>query len=117
MDFQKNLICLTALAAAGLALVLATTAGASGPGDYYKGINPDDGQLKKQLQPLLLNHKVLSYGDDWGALDKVDRFLSTHCQAPKIPDIYSNYCWSNDKGAGGECGNYKKEGDCWNREQ
>ena len=80
MDFQKNLICLTALAAAGLALVLATTA-------------------------------------DWGALDKVDRFLSTHCQAPKIPDIYSNYCWSNDKGAGGECGNYKKEGDCWNREQ
>lgn len=115
MDFQKRLMCLAALVA-GLALVLATTAGASGPGDYYKGINPDEGGLKKQLQPLLLNHKVLSYDDDWGALDKVDRFLSSHCQAPKIPDIYSNYCWSNDKGAGGECGNYKKEGDCWNRE-
>ena len=63
MDFQKNLICLTALA-----LVLATTVGASGPGDYYKGINPDDGQLKKQLQPLLLNHKTLSYEDDWGGI-------------------------------------------------
>ena len=26
----------------------------SGPGDYYKNINPDGGDLKAQLQPLLL---------------------------------------------------------------
>ena len=89
----------------------------SGPGDYYKNINPDGGDLKAQLQPLLLNHKVLSYSDDWDALDKVDQYLSTHCKSPQqIPDIYSNFCWNNDKNPGGECGNYKKEGDCWNRE-
>ena len=36
----------------------------SGPGDYYKNINPDGGDLKAQLQPLLLNHKVLSNGSE-----------------------------------------------------
>lgn len=36
-----------------------------------------------------------------------------------IPDIYSSYCWITAKDitpSGGECGNYKKEGDCFNRE-
>ena len=35
-----------------------------------------------------------------------------------IPDIYSSYCWSPEPNlpTGGECGNYKKEGDCFNRE-
>lgn len=34
-----------------------------------------------------------------------------------IPDIYSGYCWRTDKIVpGGECGNYQREGDCFNRE-
>jgi len=35
-----------------------------------------------------------------------------------IPDVYSAYCWHTEKGLshGGECGNYSKEGDCFNRE-
>lgn len=31
--------------------------------------------------------------------------------------MYSTYCWTTEKVTpGGECGNYKKEGDCYNRE-
>merc|ERR1719345_689018 len=36
-----------------------------------------------------------------------------------IPDVYSDTCWitaKNIKPSGGECGNYKHEGDCFNRE-
>ena len=34
------------------------------------------------------------------------------------PDVYSGFCWKNEGNVttGGECGNYKKEGDCFNRE-
>jgi endonuclease I len=37
-----------------------------------------------------------------------------------IPDIYSSYCWLPEKNVPlpgrGECGNYNKEGSCYNRE-
>jgi endonuclease I len=100
-----------------LLLPLLVGAALGQPGDYYKNIDPDKGLLKEQLQPLLFDHTVISYSADWGALGKVDRDLNTKCKAPLIPDIYSANCWNVAKGGSkGECGNYKKEGDCWNRE-
>jgi endonuclease I len=99
-----------------LAVVLSGYSVLGQPGNYYKNIDPTKGLLKEQLQPLLFNHTVISYSADWDALGKVDRDLNTKCTAPQIPDIYSANCWNVAKGTKGECGNYKKEGDCWNRE-
>eukprot|EP01031_Cornospumella_fuschlensis_P044148 gene44148-53971_t len=54
------------------------------------------------------------------AFPDIDVYLPTYpCDqnVSHIPDVYSTYCWSTDKVTpGGECGNYKKEGDCFNRE-
>jgi len=56
----------------------------------------------------------------WTAFKSVDKFLPGYPCSPdpeEIPDIYSSYCWKTVKVTpGGECGNYKKEGDCYNRE-
>jgi len=89
--------------------------------DYYSSINitATDNDLKSQLKALINPHDVLSYDDVWDAFEEIDKNLPTYpCNAnlTYIPDIYSSYCWSSDKVAGGECGNYKKEGDCFNRE-
>lgn len=88
--------------------------------DYYKTIDPSAGNLKEQLHTLISNHTVYSYDDVWLAFPDVDVNLPTYpCDqnASHIPDVYSSYCWSTDKVTpGGECGNYKKEGDCFNRE-
>lgn len=93
------------------------------PGDYYNGIdmNATNDVLKGQLQELIFPHTALSYDDVWTAFESVDRFLPTHpCNEDQamIPDIYSGYCWHSVKGlpTGGECGNFQKEGDCYNRE-
>ncbi|RYH15764.1 hypothetical protein EON65_31155 [archaeon] len=88
--------------------------------DYYQGIDPSGSNLKEQLHVLISNHTVYSYDDVWLAFSDVDVYLPTYpCDqnASHIPDVYSSYCWSTDKVTpGGECGNYKKEGDCFNRE-
>ena len=89
---------------------------ASPVGDYYKDIDPTK-PLMVQLKPLLNNHTVISYDQDWEALGQVDRYLNTKCKAPMIPDVYSGHCWNTGTtDAPCQCGNYKKEGDCWNRE-
>lgn len=85
--------------------------------DYYRNIDPtaENDELKGQLQDLIYPHTVLSYDDVWGAFEVVDHNLPTYpCDgnSSDIPDIYSSYCWPESK----ECGNYKKEGDCFNRE-
>eukprot|EP01031_Cornospumella_fuschlensis_P044391 gene44391-54284_t len=88
--------------------------------DYYKGIDVAAGDLKTQLHTLIYNHTVYSYDDVWLAFPDIDVYLPTYpCDqnVSHIPDVYSTYCWSTDKVTpGGECGNYKKEGDCFNRE-
>jgi hypothetical protein len=90
--------------------------------DYYAGIDASatDDVLKGQLQELIYPHTVYTYDDVWGAFSVVDENLPQYpCDAnlTHIPDIYSTYCWSTEQGvSGGECGNYKKEGDCFNRE-
>ncbi|CAN0111298.1 unnamed protein product, partial [Ectocarpus fasciculatus] len=85
--------------------------------DYYSDIDSSatNDELKGQLQELIYPHTVLSYDDVWTAFVVVDENLPTYPCATNetyIPDIYSTYCWPKSK----ECGNYKEEGDCYNRE-
>lgn len=91
--------------------------------DYYAGIDfsATDGAMKQQLHDLINPHIVYDYDEVWFAFMDVDHFLPNYpCNAANssyIPDVYSAYCWAPDKiSSGGECGNYKKEGDCYNRE-
>ena len=92
---------------------------------YYGGIDSTatNDDLKGQLQDLINPHTVYSYDDVWSAFPTIDIYLPTYpCDSDpaNIPDIYSSYCWEPEKipdsGTGGECGNYKQEGDCFNRE-
>jgi len=90
--------------------------------DYYSSIDASatNDELKKQLKDLINPHTVFTYDEVWNAFTDVDKNLITYpCNqnASYIPDVYSSYCWSPEKTTtGGECGNYKKEGDCFNRE-
>jgi len=90
---------------------------------YYSSIDPSavDDDLKGQLQVLTANHKVFEYDDVWAIFASVDQLLPTYpcdTNSSHIPDVYSSYCWDPEQNqvTGGECGNYKKEGDCFNRE-
>jgi hypothetical protein len=72
--------------------------------------------LRAQLTQLINPHTVLSYTDVWAALDQIDQIDShstAYCPVGQINDIYSAKCWAFP---GGQCGNYQKEGDCYNRE-
>jgi len=90
--------------------------------DYYQSIDPlaTDDSLKAQLHDLINPHDVLTYDEIWIAFKSVDKFLPGYPCSENltfIPDVYSAYCWDTEKlTTGGECGNYKKEGDCYNRE-
>jgi endonuclease I len=82
-----------------------------------------DLNLKSQLHDLINPHIVFDYDTAWDAFANIDQYLPTYPCDPSpensshIPDIYSSYCWSPEKiTPGGECGNYKQEGDCYNRE-
>ena len=91
--------------------------------DYYSGIDASatNQTLKLQLQSLISHKTTVSYDGVWKAFAEVDKFLEGYpCNTndlSMIPDIYSGYCWHPQKNTTyGECGNYKKEGDCYNRE-
>jgi len=106
-----------------IAAVLVKLAAGQGEGDYYSGIDATltNDALKGQLQTLINPHTVLSYDDVWGAFEQIDRTMNGYpcnpTNATYIPDVYSSHCWAPQPGTeGGECGNYKKEGDCFNRE-
>lgn len=75
---------------------------------------------QKQLQDLINPHTVIPYDSAWTAFAEIDKYLNHYpCDSNMtyIPDVYSSYCWTTDKQVpGGECGNYKMEGDCFNRE-
>lgn len=105
-----------------LAIVAALKPGKGSDSSYYAAIDMSakDDDLKAQLKALINPHTVYDYDAVWECFKTIDLFLpgypcddnSTH-----IPDVYSSYCWSTDKVVpGGECGNYAKEGDCFNRE-
>jgi endonuclease I len=91
---------------------------------YYENIDPTatNQAMKDQLKALINPHTVLSYDDVWSAFPSVDKTLPTYPCDPNnssyIPDVYSSYCWKpySESVGGQECGNYKQEGDCFNRE-
>jgi endonuclease I len=88
---------------------------------YYANIdtNATDDELKQALFELINIHSVYSYDDVWADFAVIDVNLPGYpCDenASHIPDVYSSYCWDIAKGEGGECGNYQREGDCFNRE-
>ncbi|CAC9606910.1 Endonuclease I [uncultured Gammaproteobacteria bacterium] len=72
--------------------------------------------LREQLYKIISKHKVLSYKDLWKAFKKTDALPN---QPNEVFDIYSYkkgklpyvYKFFID-----QCGHYKKEGDCYNRE-
>ena len=78
------------------------------PSGYYdraSGLTGDE--LKSALHEIIKGHSIISYA---GLLDA---YAYTDCRADgTIWDIYSNYNYSIN----GNCGSYRKEGDCWNRE-
>jgi hypothetical protein len=93
------------------------------PSEYYADIDASatNDELKGQLQALVAKKVVFTYDDAWVAFEDIDKSLAGYpCDSDPshIPDIYSSYCWTPEKNmeTGGECGNYKKEGDCFNRE-
>ena len=103
----------------GIASINTNTTGT----DYYKQINTAavDDELKQSLQKLIIERTVISYGKAWDAFEVIDQFLpvapgQAPCSSGTIADIYSTNCWTSEKEQGGECGTYKKEGDCFNRE-
>lgn len=92
--------------------------------NYYPAnlSNLKDNELKSSLQDLISDHTVLDYNTIYQAMDIIGLSSANYpCDnnSTHIPDIYSSYCWKpelNSQEDGGECGQYKKEGDCFNRE-
>lgn len=86
-----------------------STLSAQAPNNYYSNaVNKTGNELKEALHGIVKGHHVVSYG---GLLNA---FADTDCKPNgKIWDIYSNYEFDLSTGL---CGEYTKEGDCWNRE-
>jgi len=86
----------------------------SGPGSYYDGINTNlnGTAFQKQLFQLISVHSQLTYDQLWTAFKTIDA-NGFGCNAGTVEDIYSSKCWMPGTQ---QCGNYKKEGDCYNRE-
>lgn len=85
--------------------------------DYYASIDPNArGEvLRAQLTALIAPHKVLSYGALWSAFVELDRLGGNRsaCSAGTLADIFSATCWVPVQQ---QCGNFRREGDCYNRE-
>lgn len=79
-------------------------------GDYYDSIDftSSPTELKTSLSKLISKHTTLSYDAIWDCYEYTDRR-----EDGTIWDMYSNvkFTFRSD-----QCGNYKKEGDCYNRE-
>lgn len=94
-----------------LALTLQTLAqGPAGTSTYYKNADGKKGrELKTAMCKIISPHTQLSYGDLW------DAYYDTDLREDgSIWDMYSST--SHFKPGQNQCGNYKEEGDCYNRE-
>jgi endonuclease I len=99
-----------------LAGIILISAGAQPPAGYYDPAAGKTGKaLQQSLHDIIDNHTVLTYSDLWTAFQKTDKKPDG-----TVWDIYSDipggtpaytYTFSTD-----QCGNYSKEGDCYNRE-
>merc|ERR1712137_553175 len=83
-------------------------------GTYYNGIDTSlrGQEFQSELSTLISSHtNRISYDALWTAFNVTDTHWDS-CPGT-IHDIYSEKCWTYH---GEQCGNYKTEGDCYNRE-
>lgn len=79
------------------------------PSGYYNDADGKSGYtLKTALHNIIDNHTTVSYDGLWDAFEDTDRKDNG-----KVWDMYSDCTWSFGSG---QCGNYKNECDCYNRE-
>ena len=80
------------------------------PTDYYNAaVGKTEAALKTALFSKIGSHTALSYADLWNAFKTTDKRADG-----KVWDIYSNS--TNYTFGTNQCGNYAREGDCYNRE-
>lgn len=94
-----------------LALVLQAFAqGANNTGTYYQSADGKKGrELKTAMWSIIKSHDQLSYKEIWSAYYDADLR-----EDGSIWDMYSST--THFKPGQNQCGNYQKEGDCYNRE-
>lgn len=83
---------------------------------YYEPANGKNGAtLKTALFQIIGKHKTIPYADIWSAFEKTDLRSdgSIWDMYSDIPNGKPKYSFQPDKK---RCGNYRKEGDCYNRE-
>lgn len=79
------------------------------PSGYYNNAaNKTGDELKVALHNIIKDHTKIGYDNLWNAYGTTDLDANG-----KIWDIYSNYRYTLGTN---QCGTYKKEGDCYNRE-
>lgn len=90
------------------------------PVGYYQSARGKKGaELKTALHEIIRNHKRLSYGDLWQAYPTTDNRINDSKTKTILWDMYSDnpngdeheFTFRED-----QCGTYKKESDCYNRE-
>jgi len=98
-----------------LPVLLLFTVSGQIPTNYYTDAEGKTGvALKTAMFNIIKNHNSISYGGLWTAFESTDKKTNS-----KVWDMYSDmpgnppyeYTFSSD-----QCGNYSKEGDCYNRE-
>lgn len=105
MNINKTSLILAA------AIVTATPLSASEPSGYYSSCEGKTGKaLLQQLQTVIDDHQVVSYKNLYDVYDDSDRHPDG-----TIWDMYSTKNWGKSFGSV-KCGNYKKVGDCINKE-
>lgn len=89
---------------------------ARAPGSYYANIDTslNGAAFQQELTALISKSTSITYAELWTAFKTSDEGMpNTGCGAGTIDDLYSAKCWTL---ATEQCGNYKTEGDCYNRE-
>lgn len=93
------------------ALFITSSLWAQIPSGYYDGAEGKTGQeLRAALHEIIKEHHSVGYGGLLDAYPYTDHDGNGH-----VWDIYSS-CTFTYGVTSQECGSYKKEGDCWNRE-
>jgi endonuclease I len=80
---------------------------------FYRDIEPSVG-LEIQLRQRMTEwHYSLEYGDVWGAFEQFENDPAYTPDCTGFYDFYGETCWESLED---RCGNYKGEGECFNRE-
>jgi len=88
-----------------------------GAESYYAQIDPASSSLQADLAALVSNHTILTYTPGvWDAFPQV--YGNILGCGDQLGDVYSSKCWNigSESSGGEQCGNYRNEGDCYNRE-